>query len=130
MVKILLRRHCKIQKKSKFLGKKVCIYSEKEKSFAQLIFFNTYQIKLFNPYLGLDKMKRGTFSTFGYGPRGCIGKHFTSLEMKVTIVRLLSKFRFTIDPGFNMFYRRAEMLLNVTPDIEIRVHPLDVETAE
>ena len=84
---------------------------------------------MFNLYLGLDKMKHGTFSTFGYGPRGCIGKNFTSLEMKVTVVRLLKKFRFTIDPGFNMFYRRAEMLLRVTPDIEIRLYLLDGEIA-
>ena len=72
----------------------------------------------------LDELKRGTFQTFGYGPRACIGKYFALLQIKVVVVHLLKKFKFTIDPECEKFHRRVELLLRVSPDIKVRVHPL------
>jgi len=62
--------------------------------------------------------------TFGYGPFSCIGKHFALLEMKVTIVRLMKKLKFSIDDGNDIFRRRQLITLKLFPELQIRVKKL------
>ena len=62
--------------------------------------------------------------SLGYGPFGCVGKHFALLEIKVTIVRLLKKFKLTIDPECEQYRSRMLITLNLYPDLKIRVHAL------
>ena len=40
----------------------------------------------------------GAFTTFGIGPRNCIGMRFALLEMKMTIIELLRHFRIITTP--------------------------------
>ena len=62
--------------------------------------------------------------TFGYDPLACVGKHFVVMETKVTIVRLLKKFKFTIDPGCDKYISWNALTLKLLPDLKIRVHVL------
>jgi len=74
-------------------------------------------------FLG-NGLKNGTMFTFGYGPFSCIGKHFALLEMKVTIVRLMKKLKFSIDDGNDIFRRRQLITLKLFPELQIRVKKL------
>lgn len=69
-------------------------------------------------------MKNGPMFSFGYGPLACVGKHFALLETKVTIVRLLKMFKFTIDPGCDKYRLRVAGTMKLQPDLRIRVHSL------
>ena len=60
--------------------------------------------------------------SFGYGPFACVGKHFALLEIKVTIVRLLKKFKFTIDPECEKYRSRLLITMKLYPDLKIRVY--------
>jgi cytochrome P450 len=52
------------------------------------------------------------YMPFGHGPRTCSGQHLAMVELKVLLVRLLSKFAFSLSPG----YRHAPLLrLTVEP---------------
>ena len=64
--------------------------------------------------------------SFGYGPFACVGKHFALLEIKVTIVRLLKKFKFTIDPECEKYDSRMLITLKLYPDLKIRVQALEL----
>ncbi|XP_053679611.1 cytochrome P450 6g1-like [Anopheles nili] len=41
----------------------------------------------------LDKIKPCTYMPFGVGPRTCLGSHFGTLQIKIALVKLLSKYR-------------------------------------
>lgn len=41
----------------------------------------------------LDKIVPCSYMPFGVGPRTCLGSHFGTLQVKVAIVRLLSRYR-------------------------------------
>ena len=69
-------------------------------------------------------MKNGPTFTFGYGPFSCVGKHFALMETKITIVRLLKKFRFTIDQGCDKDRSWNAVTMRLYPDLRIRVHAL------
>ena len=60
--------------------------------------------------------------SFSYGPFACMGKYFALLEIKVTIVRLLKKFKFTIDPECGKYRSRGLITMKLYPDLKIRVH--------
>ena len=72
----------------------------------------------------LGGMKNGPMFSFGYGPFACVGKHFALLETKVTIVRLLKRFKFTIDPGYDKYKLWVAGTIKLQPDLKIRVHSL------
>lgn len=59
-------------------------------------------VRQFFIYL-LGDMQNGPMFTFGYDPLACVDKHFALMETKVTIVRLLKKFKFTIDSGCDKY---------------------------
>lgn len=59
-------------------------------------------VRQFSIYL-LGDVQNGPIFTFDYDPLACVGKHFALVETKVTIVRLLKKFKFTIDSGCDKY---------------------------
>ena len=59
-------------------------------------------VRQFFIYL-LGDVQNGPMFTFDYDPLACVGKHFALMETKVTIVRLLKKFKFTIDSGCDKY---------------------------
>ena len=69
-------------------------------------------------------MKNGPMLSFGYGPFACVGKHFALLETKIAIVRLLKKFKFTIDLGCDKYRSWVAVTMRLSPDLKIRVHSL------
>ena len=55
---------------------------------------NTFQL-VFDRFTEAEKAKRHpyTFMPFGYGPHNCVGMRFALLEIKLTLVRLLKKYK-------------------------------------
>jgi cytochrome P450 len=52
------------------------------------------------------------YMPFGHGPRSCPGQHLAVVELKVLLVRLLSKYSFSPSPG----YRHAPLFrLTIEP---------------
>ena len=80
-------------------------------------------VRSFFIYL-LGDVKNGPTFTFGYGPFSCVGKHFALTETKLTIVRLLKKFKFTIDAGCDKYRSWNAVTMKLNPDLKIRVHAL------
>ena len=71
-----------------------------------LLYLNVFILKLvtesffkeflrFDRFTEAEKAKRHPYSfmPFGYGPHNCIGMRFALLEIKLTLVRLLKKYR-------------------------------------
>lgn len=54
---------------------------------------------------------RGAYLPFNLGPRDCIGARFAVLEMKVVLAKLLARFQFAPDPGFEPQFSMAETLV-------------------
>lgn len=69
-----------------------------------------------------ESLKPMAFKTFGYGPYNCIGKGLSMLELKVLIVRILNKFRFTLDPS--MHDPAVKLAVTIKSDVEVRMHLL------
>ncbi|KAK9835483.1 hypothetical protein WJX74_001193 [Apatococcus lobatus] len=44
-------------------------------------------------------IKRGSLNTFGEGMRSCIGQNFAIMEIKITLIRLLQAYTFTLAPN-------------------------------
>ncbi|KAJ4844850.1 hypothetical protein Tsubulata_031232 [Turnera subulata] len=42
----------------------------------------------------------GTYIPFGLGPRTCLGKKFATVQLKVLLSMILSKFKFTLSPNY------------------------------
>lgn len=62
--------------------------------------------------------------TFGYGPYNCIGKTFALQEIKVAIVRLMQKFKFSLDPGCDDLNFEVRITLKTDVPMMIRVKTL------
>ena len=85
---------------------------------------------VFNRFTEAEKAKRHpyTFMPFGYGPHNCVGMRFALLEIKLTLVRLLKKYRLertektapvsldTRNSDFNYFVSR-ELLPQMTGEL-------------
>lgn len=54
---------------------------------------------------------RGAYLPFNIGPRDCIGARFAVLEMKVVLAKLLTRFQFNPEPGFEPQFSMAETLV-------------------
>lgn len=61
---------------------------------------------------------------FSAGPRRCIGEGFTTRVQKITLVRLLQRFRVTIVPG-SRFDRRQAVTVAPRAGVPVVLHPPD-----
>lgn len=61
------------------------------------------------------------FNSFLAGPRQCIGMNFAMLEMKVVMVKMLSKFHLEVMPGQTVTYRQS-LALPIKDGLKVRVH--------
>ena len=68
------------------------------------LWLNAFKVKMFDlltillvsdRFTEAEKAKRHpyTFMPFGYGPHNCVGMRFALLEIKLTLVRLLKKYK-------------------------------------
>lgn len=60
------------------------------------------------------------FNAFLAGPRQCIGMNFALMEMKVIIVKIMSRFHLDMEPGQNVKYRRS-VTLPLDGGLKVRV---------
>ena len=65
------------------------------------------------------------FLPFSNGPRNCIGRKFSMLEMKVTVAKLLNTFRFDLDPTQGEIGTNLRLSLKPHPKPNLRVSLLD-----
>lgn len=61
---------------------------------------------------------------FSAGPRRCIGEGFTTRMQKITLIRLLQRFRFTIVPG-SRFDRHQAVTVAPRAGVPVTLHPAD-----
>lgn len=82
----------------------------------------------FDPYRftseGMAAMQKGQYVPFGGGSRTCIGMRFGEAEIGVFIRRLLERFRFELDPAYELEIRTAP---TISPR---RGMPMTVRSAE
>lgn len=85
--------------------------------------------EVFNPdRFNKDNMKEGhpcSFIPFSCGPRACFGSKFAMMHMKITLVNLLRKYRFSIGSKtpFPLKYDKKSCVLSAD-DIWLTVEPL------
>uniref|UniRef100_A0A182QXH4 Cytochrome P450 n=1 Tax=Anopheles farauti TaxID=69004 RepID=A0A182QXH4_9DIPT len=62
----------------------------------------------------LDQIQPCTYMPFGVGPRTCLGSHFGTLQIKIALVKLLSKYRIERSPSTpeTLTYRKNAFTLN------------------
>ncbi|XP_065071288.1 cytochrome P450 4F4-like [Rhopilema esculentum] len=65
------------------------------------------------------------FIPFSNGPRNCIGWRFSMMEMKVAIAKLLTTFKFELDPRQEEMHTNMELTLKPHPKPILRVSPID-----
>ena len=61
---------------------------------------------------------------FSAGPRRCIGEGFTTRMQKITLIRLLQRFRFTVVPG-SRFDRHQAVTVAPREGVPVTLHPPD-----
>lgn len=61
---------------------------------------------------------------FSAGPRRCIGEGFTTRMQKITLIRLLQRFRFTVVPG-TRFDRHQAITVAPSHGVPVTLHPPD-----
>ena len=61
---------------------------------------------------------------FSAGPRRCIGEGFTTRLQKITLIRLLQRFRFTVVPG-TRFDRHQAITVAPSHGVPVTLHPPD-----
>ncbi|KAK9506035.1 hypothetical protein O3M35_008047 [Rhynocoris fuscipes] len=74
-----------------------------------------------------NKIKIGTYLPFGDGPRICIGERFAKMEIQVALVKLLTKYRFTLNSKTisPLVYNSSTILLMPIGGIWIDLHKRD-----
>jgi hypothetical protein len=109
-------------------GEDVAIFNP-DRDFRDDELWNDTVLNTYNP-------SSGRFSPFTYGPRDCIGKNFSQIEMRIILLHLLKDYSFSLTPdqqkntynqdeiGFNKFtfgprdiynYNKLGLYVNVTP---------------
>lgn len=63
------------------------------------------------------------FSTFGAGPRKCVGLHLAMTELKIVLASVLSKFDFELEPGSHVTYKPS-VTLSMKHELFMRVSPV------
>lgn len=62
------------------------------------------------------------YSVFSAGPRNCIGMKFAMLEIKSTIVKVLSHFKVSLEPGFKIGLK-PEIVLKPSTGVKLTLKP-------
>ena len=74
----------------------------------------------FNPLRFTSEAKQSrdpySFSPFGHGPHSCIGVRFAHMELKLTVTRMLKKFRLEVAPETQIPIKIAMETNLTTPD--------------
>lgn len=79
----------------------------------------------FRPERWVDfKPTQFEYLPFSAGPRRCIGEGFTTRMQKITLVRLLQRFRFTLVPG-SRFDRHQAITVAPRAGVPVTLHPPD-----
>ena len=79
----------------------------------------------FRPERWVDfKPTQFEYLPFSAGPRRCIGEGFTTRMQKITLIRLLQRFRFTLVAG-SRFDRRQAVTVAPRAGVPVTLHPAD-----
>lgn len=79
----------------------------------------------FSPENSVDRDPM-TFLAFGEGPRACVGSRFGMLQMKITLVKLLTNFKFTVckETPIPLLYNPKAPFLAPIGNMCLQVEPL------